>query len=52
MISKDKLSELQGTKDSSLKKNKKATDYIENSGETYMSFLSHKQTLRIHVGGL
>ncbi|CAF2293677.1 unnamed protein product [Brassica napus] len=45
MISKDKLSELQGTKDSSLNKNKKAIDYTEDSGETYMSFLSYKQTL-------
>ncbi|CAF1868125.1 unnamed protein product [Brassica napus] len=31
MISKDKLSELQGTKDSSLNKNKKAIDYTEDS---------------------
>ncbi|CAG7908065.1 unnamed protein product [Brassica rapa] len=45
MISKDKLSELQGRKDSSLNKNKKAIDYTEDSGETYMSFLSYKQTL-------
>ncbi|KAG2241799.1 hypothetical protein Bca52824_096361 [Brassica carinata] len=33
MISKDKLSELQGTKDSSVKKNKKAIDYIEETNE-------------------
>ncbi|XP_033145872.1 ABC transporter G family member 33 isoform X3 [Brassica rapa] len=45
MISKDKLSELQGRKYSSVKKNKKAIDYTEDSGETYMSFLSYKQTL-------
>ncbi|CAN7062210.1 unnamed protein product [Brassica rapa subsp. trilocularis] len=33
MISKDKLSELQGTKDSSLNKNKKAIDYTEETSE-------------------
>ncbi|KAL0775144.1 hypothetical protein Bca101_040296 [Brassica carinata] len=38
MISKDKLSELQGTKDSSLKKNKKATGYIEDSGKMALPF--------------
>ncbi|XP_048611052.1 ABC transporter G family member 33 isoform X3 [Brassica napus] len=38
MISKDKLSELQGTKDSSLNKNKKAIDYTEDSGKMALPF--------------
>ncbi|CAH8387142.1 unnamed protein product [Eruca vesicaria subsp. sativa] len=42
MISKDKLSELQGAKDSSVKKNKKGIDYIEetnnDSGKMVLPF--------------
>jgi len=46
MISQDKLSELQGTKDSSVKKNKPLDSSIktnEDPGEIYcLSFYSHK----------
>ena len=45
MISHDKLSELQGTKDSSDKKQNKSTETKEDSGETYLYFLSDKQTI-------
>ncbi|XP_033145871.1 ABC transporter G family member 33 isoform X2 [Brassica rapa] len=38
MISKDKLSELQGRKYSSVKKNKKAIDYTEDSGKMALPF--------------
>ncbi|KAL0720920.1 hypothetical protein Bca4012_035519 [Brassica carinata] len=43
MISKEKLLELQGTKDTSVKQNK-SIETNGDSGETYLSFLSDKQT--------
>ena len=48
MISQEKLLELQGTKDSSVKQNK-LIETNEDSGETYLSFLSNKQTIFFSV---